>query len=245
MTDTLPLIGITVGAGKLDESNGAGLRVRSTYPHAVEIAGGAPVLIPLKIDRRALRSVYDRLDGVILSGGGDIGPGRYKAKTSPYSVEIDPDRDEIETQIITWAVEDDKPVLGICRGHQALNVALGGTLIQDIWFEVPGSLRHESPSDEWFTRMAHEVRVEPGSRLYQALGLTGQRLAVNSLHHQAVGQIAPDLCIVAQADDGVVEGLEHPDRRFVVSVQWHPEALAERDATQRRLFEAFIQAASR
>jgi putative glutamine amidotransferase len=245
MSETLPLIGITVGAGKHNESNGAGLSIRSTYPRAVEIAGGAPVMIPLRIDRRALRSIYDRLDGLIISGGGDIAPARYGEKLSPYSVGIDPDRDEIEMQIITWAVEDDRPLLGICRGHQALNVALGGTLIQDIWKEVPGSLRHESPSDEWFTRTPHEVRVAPGSRLYRALGMTTDRIAVNSMHHQAVGQIAPDLCTVAQADDGVVEGLEHPDRRFVVSVQWHPEALAEREAPQRSLFEALVQAASR
>jgi len=244
VTGRLPLVGISVGSGKLSEANGAALRVRSTYPHAVEIAGGAPVMIPLKIDRRVLRSIYERLDGVLISGGGDVEPARYGAEPSAFTVEVDPDRDEIETLLIRWAVEDDKPLLGICRGHQVLNTALGGTLIQDVQEQVPGSLRHDYDTDDWFLRFAHDVQVARGSKLYLALGLSDERLPVNSLHHQSVGEVAPALCVVARAQDGVIEGLEHPERRFTLSVQWHPEALAEREIPQRQLFEAFVRAAS-
>ena len=243
MTDRLPLIGISVASGQISTANGSALRVRSTYPHSVELAGGAPVMIPLKIDRPALRAIYDRLDGVMISGGGDVDPARYGAETSVFTVDVDPDRDEIEAQLIAWAVEDDKPLLGICRGHQMLNVALGGTLIQDVREEMPGSLRHDGPTDDWFLRLVHDVEVAPGSKLHQALGINGDRLKVNSMHHQSVGQAAPSLCVVARAGDGIIEGLEHPDRRFLVGVQWHPEALSDRELAQRRLFEAFVRAA--
>jgi putative glutamine amidotransferase len=244
VTDRLPLIGISVGSGMLSESNGAALRIRSTYPRAVELAGGAPIMIPLKIDPLTLRAIYDRLDGVIISGGGDVDPGRYGATRSSLTVNVDPDRDEIEATLVGWAVEDDKPLLGICRGHQVLNVALGGTLFQDVQEEVPGSLRHDGPSDEWFVRLSHEAQVAPGSKLHQALGLNGEHLRVNSMHHQSVREAAASLCIVAQAEDGIVEGLEHPQRRFVIGVQWHPEALAEREPVQGHLFEAFVRAAN-
>jgi putative glutamine amidotransferase len=245
VSEHLPLIGITVGSGRLSETNGAGLRVRSTYPTSVELAGGAPIMIPLRIDDRALRAIYERLDGVIVSGGGDIEPASYGAVASPLSVEIDPDRDHIEFQLARWAIEDDKPLLGICRGNQLLNVALGGTLIQDIGTEVPTTIRHDGPDDAWFIRHAHDVQVARGSRLYDALGLSDELLPVNSMHHQAVKDIAAPLCVVARAPDGVVEGLEHPGRRFAVAVQWHPEALSGRETAQRRLFEAFVSAAGR
>jgi len=244
-TRPLPLIGITVGSGLLSKTNGAALRVRSTYPASVELAGGAPILIPLRVDDQALRAIYERLDGVLVSGGGDIEPAAYSAAASPLTVEVDPDRDHIETQLVRWAVEDDKPLLGICRGSQLINVALGGSLIQDIASEVDTSIRHDGPDDGWFIRHAHDVQVARGSRLFDALGLTEERLPVNSMHHQAVKDIAAPLCVVARAPDGVIEGLEHPDRRFIMAVQWHPEALAGRELPQRRLFEAFVRAASR
>jgi putative glutamine amidotransferase len=216
--------------------------VRPTYPHAVAIAGGAPALIPLSIDTDILRAHYERLDGLVLSGGGDIAPERYGAAPSPYSTGIDFNRDEIEILLARWAVEDDKPLLAICRGHQVLNVALGGTLIQDIREEVSNALRHDPPTDDWFTILAHEVAIVAGSTLHAALG-GERRLAVNSLHHQSVRQVATDLRIVACADDGIVEGIEHPDRRFVVGVQWHPEALVDQHPPMKRLFEELVHSA--
>jgi putative glutamine amidotransferase len=237
-----PLIGITVGTGNSHEANGTALRVRSTYPRAVAAARGVPLLIPLDIDENALRAIYERLDGIVLTGGGDIEPSRYGAEASPHTVGVDVGRDQIEIQLAQWAVEDDKPLLGICRGHQVLNVALGGTLIQDIQVEVSNSFQHDSPTDEWFTRLPHEAKVARGSKLHTALGLDGDRLAVNTMHHQAVASPASSLCVVASADDGVIEGIEHPERRFIVGVQWHPEALFSHHEPHRRLFEALIAA---
>lgn len=239
-----PLIGITVGSGSSNDANGAALRVRSTYPRAVAAARGVPLLIPLDIDPGTLRAIYDRLDGVVITGGGDIDPARYGADASPYTAGVDPRRDELEIQLAQWAVDEDKPLLGICRGHQVLNVALGGTLIQDIRAEVPGSFRHDSPSDEWFIRLPHEVQVARGSLLHSALSLTGERLAVNTMHHQALGAVAPSLCVVARADDGIIEGIELPERRFIVGVQWHPEALFAEHKPHLHVFEALVTAAS-
>lgn len=242
-TGTPPLIGITVGEQKLTAFNGAALRVRSTYSRAVESAGGLPMLIPLQIDDNTLRRIYERLEGILVTGGGDIDPTCYGAAQSIYTTEVDIHRDEVEIQLIRWAVEDNKPLLGICRGHQVMNVALGGTLIQDIRDEIPNSLRHDSPSDEWFTKLPHEISIDPDSKLYKTLGVTTKRLAVNSMHHQSVNQIAPELCLVARADDGVIEGIEHPERQFAIGVQWHPEALFDSYAPHKHLFEAFVKAA--
>jgi putative glutamine amidotransferase len=239
-----PLIGITVGATQPHGANGLSLRIRSTSPRAVAAARGIPTLIPIDIDTDTLRAIYDQLDGVILSGGGDIEPARYGARASICTEDVDPMRDELEVRLTEWALADDKPLLGICRGIQVINVAMGGTLIQDISDEVPGSLRHDREGYDWFGRLTHDVRLDPGSRLHKALDILGESLKVNSLHHQAVGKLAPGLCMVGQASDGIIEGVEHPDRRFAVGVQWHPEALCSEHEPHQHLFEAFIAAAS-
>ncbi len=202
-------------------------------------------MIPFPLEMPTLRRIYERLDGIVLSGGGDVDPARYSAESvSPYTEGIDSGRDEAEIQLVRWAVEDDRPLLAICRGIQVLNVALGGTLIQDIREEVIHSLRHEAPTDKWFVIPTHMVTVAPDSRLGMALGLADHRLAVNSLHHQAVGTIAPGLQVVAHADDGIIEGLELPEKRFVIGVQWHPEALVDEHPPMHRLFEALVRAAA-
>jgi putative glutamine amidotransferase len=238
-----PLIGISVGARQVDQG-APFLLVRTTYTHAVEAAGGAPVTIPLQLTGDALRRVYDRLDGLVFSGGGDMDPACYGvSEVSPYTVNVDPNRDEIEMQLIRWALEDNKPLLAICRGHQVLNVTLGGTLHQDIREEVPGALRHESPSAAWFNHLKHDVEVEPGSRLQTALGVDGPSVTVNSLHHQGIDRVASDLTVSARAADGIVEGLEIPENRFTVGVQWHPEALVDEHSAMRRLFQSLVEAA--
>jgi putative glutamine amidotransferase len=220
------------------------LLARTTYTHAVEVAGGAPVMIPLQLQGEALRRVYERLDGLVISGGGDVAPSRYGAtEVSPYTVNVDDNRDEIEMDLVRWALADDKPLLAICRGHQVLNVTLGGTLYQDIREEVQGALRHEAPSAAWFSRLKHEVEVETGSRLQAALGLDGSSLTVNSLHHQGIARVADDLTVSAWAADGIVEGLEIPKNRFTVGVQWHPEALVDDHPAMRHLFQSLVESA--
>jgi putative glutamine amidotransferase len=243
--ETSPLIGITVGQQPLTETDGTRLRVRSTYPRAIAGVGGIPILIPLQVDVETLRRIYDRLEGVLVTGGGDVNPTFYGMSQSAHTIEVDSHRDEVEIQLVRWAVEDDKPLLGICRGHQVMNVALGGTLIQDINNEIPGSIRHDFPTDDWFTKLPHEVNVDPSSKLYQSLGLKTDRFQVNSMHHQSVKQLASPLCLTAQADDGVIEAVEIPDHHFAIGVQWHPEALFETHQPHRQLFQAFINSTRR
>lgn len=237
-----PLIGVsikTIRPGMMDDQL---LAVRPSYPYAVARGGGLPALIPLHLNDRTLRAFYERMDGIVLSGGGDVNPTTYQAEHSPYTMGIIEERDRTELLLARWAVEDDKPLLAICRGLQILNVALGGTLIQDILAEIPAALRHESPGDN-YARMMHSVDVIPTSKLYAAMGNQGH-VEVNSLHHQALKQVAAPLEVVACAPDGIIEGAEHPDRRFVVGVQWHPETMVDQHPPMLRLFESLIHAAS-
>lgn len=234
-----PLIGITTARDVSEKTGWVYIRAYEPIIQAVIEAGGLPVLIPVSAPDETVRKIYERLDGVLLPGGGDVRPGVYGADTHPAVRETDEDRDRVELALARWAMADDLPVFGICRGHQVLNVALGGTLIQDIPSQVDSTLNHNLRNPR--TARAHEVEVDPGSRLASILGKT--RVAVNSLHHQSVEQAAPDACVVAYAPDGVVEALELPDRRFALSVQWHPEDLYPEDPAMKRLFQSFIEAA--
>jgi putative glutamine amidotransferase len=238
-----PLIGISIRNLTNPINSTDYHAVRRDYSHSVDLAGGIPVLIPLHIENIALRGLFDRLDGLILSGGGDVDPVHYGAECSPYTGSIDAERDRVELQLARWAVEADKATLAICRGTQVLNVAFGGTLIQDIREEVPDALRHDPPDDSWYPRLTHDVDVVGGSKLQSALGRA--HLAVNSLHHQALARIADGLVVTACAPDGIVEAVEHPHRQFILGVQWHPEALVDHHPPMLNLFKSLIQVASR
>ncbi|NWG15517.1 MAG: gamma-glutamyl-gamma-aminobutyrate hydrolase family protein [Chloroflexi bacterium] len=205
---------------------------------AIAEAGGLPVLIPVSVDAETRQQIYQRLDGLLLSGGEDINPTVYGAAQHPATGKVDAERDRAELQLVRWAVEDDLPTLAICRGHQMLNVALGGTLIQDVPSQVQTTINHHClPRNA----LAHTVEVDPASRLAAILGTT--HLPVNSVHHQSVEQPAPALRVTAYAPDGVLEGTELPDKTFILSVQWHPEDLFREHEVMRRLFGAFIEAA--
>jgi putative glutamine amidotransferase len=156
-------------------------------------------------------------------------------------VTIDDLRDELELTVARWAVRDDLPVFGICRGHQVLNVALGGTLVQDIPEQLGSPLTHDIPDGTPRSTRIHDVTIDQNSRLASILGET--QIHVNSLHHQSVEKVAPNVVVTAHSPDGVVEAIEAPDRHFVLSVQWHPEDLYQDDEAMLRLFTAFVQAA--
>lgn len=208
---------------------------------AVEQAGGLPVAIPAGLREDTLRDIYQRLDGVLLPGGADVDPALYGETPHAKTYGIDAPRDAVELTLARWTVADDRPLLGICRGHQVINVALGGSLVQDIPSQVTTTLTHDQADELPRTNRLHEVAIDPTSRLAAILGTT--RVQVNSLHHQAVAQPAPVAVITAHAPDGVIEALEIPDKRFAVSVQWHPEDLAGDDAQMAALFAAFVAAA--
>jgi putative glutamine amidotransferase len=232
------VIGITAANGKR-RGHPAVVLLR-TYVDAILAAGGVPVLIPTGLDADALRLLYERLDGILLSGGGDVSPHRYGGVRPEQAAEIDLARDELEIGLVLAAAEDGKPFLGICRGAQVLNVALGGSLYTAIPADLPQAAKHDYSSETERSLLAHEVEIDPAARLARIVG--GARLMVNSLHHQAVRDLAPGLQVAARSPDGVVEGLELVAHRFGIAVQWHPECLPDQPASQ-RLFRGFVEAA--
>jgi putative glutamine amidotransferase len=216
------------------------------YIHVLAACGASPWLIPLLPgDEETLRSVYDRLDGVFMAGGVDIDPAAYgEAEHRGLCNTPDSERDWSEMTLLRWALAEGKPVLGICRGMQAINVAAGGTLYQDIKLQHAEAIKHDyfSVSGNYpRDLLVHQVHVGAGSRLASILGK--ETVAVNSMHHQGVRRLAPGLVPTAHAPDGLIEGVEGDDGRFLVGVQWHPEELTEKDAVHRRLFTAFLEAA--
>lgn len=228
-----------------DERGREGFRLNHSYMNAVLIAGGTPVLVPavllsLPQGEEALRTLFETLHGLLLPGGADLDPSLYGQM--PHNQTGLPDKaiDALEIKLAQWALSERKPVLGICRGQQCLNVAAGGTLFQDIPSEIPGALTHRV---EPRNSLAHEMIVEPDSRLADLLGTT--RLSVNSLHHQSVRGIAPGFLVVARAPDGVIEGIERLDHPFAVAVQFHPEELVPGHAASARLLRAFVQQCAR
>jgi putative glutamine amidotransferase len=236
-----PYIGITCGTFYDRDWCPPSLGHRKTYVDAIVAAGGAPLLIPPLEDLEALRAIYERIDGLLLSGGGDIQPHYYGEQPHPKLGTVDPSRDMAEIPLARWAAEDGKPVLGICRGAQVINVALGGTLYQDITEQLESDLQHDlSYARQDWTFMAHDLRLDPESHLADMFGTTS--FATNSLHHQSLKTIAPGLHPVAWAPDGVVEAIEGDNGHFMIGVQCHPEALqATADPRWRALFERFVE----
>ncbi len=241
-----PLIGIPCH----DSADAAGRRqyvLGRKYVDCIRQAGGAAVIIPPAMDAELARPVFRSLDGLLLAGGGDVEPWRYQRPQVAAITYVHVERDETELPLTRWAVADDLPVLAICRGIQVLNVALGGTLIQDIPSQVPGALIHQPGPKAPRPRPQHPVQVDPTSQLAQILGQGHpiESVQVNSFHHQAAEEIGAGLRVVATAPDGIVEGLELPGQTFVVGVQWHPEEMAEGDPVQMALFTAFVAACAR
>ncbi|MDQ7820677.1 MAG: gamma-glutamyl-gamma-aminobutyrate hydrolase family protein [Armatimonadota bacterium] len=230
-----PRIGITTRT-----SGSASPRARR-YAEAVAAAGGEVVWLDPPALRRAgtPAAALARVDGLLFSGGDDIDPQYYGEEVDPLAgVEVDPERDAVELPLARAAWEAGVPVLGICRGIQTLNVALGGTLHQDLARAGLDVRLHRGDAD-----VAHPVEVAAPSRLAALVG-AGSRM-VNSAHHQALKAVAGALVVTARAPDGVVEAVEAPDRPFVVAVQWHPERMLDADPRMAALFEALVDAAGR
>lgn len=215
--------------------------INQSYVRALSAAGCAPVLIPLLSDDERLRAIYERLDGIIFPGGADVAPGEYGEEPIDNLNVVESERDRTELTLARWAFDDDLPTLGICRGQQLLNVALGGTLYQDLRHQGVTKLEHSEDHGQGRTAMIHKVRLDPDSRLAQLIDETS--VDVNSLHHQAVKRAAAPLKVTGTSDDGVIEALESADRRFLVSVQWHPEEIDDLPWVQ-RLFTGFARAAA-
>lgn len=242
-----PLIGITCSMGlgiysmNMENLPQEQHRMNDTYVKAILQAGGIPVVIPAYEDLSLVKEVVDRLDGVLLSGGGDLDPALYSRRPNAHLGSVSPRRDAAEIAIARYVIwETDKPLLGICRGVQVMNVAMGGSLYIDLPNE--GKLAH---SLGMYPRhqVTHEIEVTEGTQLAKAMG-AGKNW-VNSFHHEAVKDLAEGFAVSARSlPDDVVEAIELPGDRFVLGVQWHPEELTARQEAK-QLFQNFVAAASR
>ncbi len=225
-----PVVAVTAGRDGTRASGEERVGVPAAYVRALARAGLVPVLVPPLVAPAAACALLERVHGLVLTGGEDVVPARYGAAAHPRLGETDPERDAVERALIAGAVRRRLPVLAICRGLQILNVALGGTLYQDLPSERPGPLGHDDGAER------HAITIEPGSRLARVLA--GTRAVVNTRHHQAVRDLAPALRATAWAEDGVVEAAEARDPgAWVLAVQWHPEEEPD-DA----LFRGFAEA---
>jgi len=233
---TQPIIGITTYNGRTKEDLPAIILLR-VYVQAIIQAGGVPVLIPADLDEGDWMDLFERMNGILLSGGGDIALERYNGLPHPRVDSVDEKRDELEFGLLRSCINQGKPFFGICRGAQVVNVGMGGTLYSHIEDQHPDSLKHDYFPDYQRNRLSHMVRVEDGSHLAEIVG--EPVLHVNSLHHQGIKDLAPTLKPVAFAPDGLIEAVELSDHPFGLAVQWHPEWLTDQQPT-RNLFKAFV-----
>jgi putative glutamine amidotransferase len=241
---SFPMIGITTRTASVSPSSLFSVMVQKSYTDAIIAAGGLPVLIPSDIYENAWNVLVNRLDGILFTGGGDIAIEYFAGEPHSAVYGIDSMRDAIEIGIAKKAAEFGMPFLGICRGLQIVNVALGGSLFTHIPDQLQNAVEHDYPGEDGIparTALAHSVIMESNSSLSKIMGET--RLLVNSLHHQGIKDVAPGLIAAGHAPDGLVEAVELPQHPFGFAVQWHPEWLTDQAPT-RNLFEAFVVAAS-
>ncbi|NPA92794.1 MAG: gamma-glutamyl-gamma-aminobutyrate hydrolase family protein [Chloroflexi bacterium] len=212
------------------------------YIAAVRAAGGMPFIIPFDTPPTHIPALLETCDGLLFSGGGDIDPACYRGQEHPKVYDVNHARDALEISLAQEAVSQGIPFLGICRGIQVINVALGGSLYEDLPSQYPNALAHRRDPKTERTLLAHTVRIAPQTRLHHVL--EADELQVNSLHHQGVREVAPSLTAVAWSPDGLVEAVEAPNHPFGVAVQWHPEWLYDEHPAQLSLFQALVQAAA-
>ena len=236
----IPIIGVTTRTAPVPPSLLPSVMVQKSYTDAILNAGGLPVLIPSDIKEAGWQALIERLDGILFTGGGDIAVEYFNGDQHQAVYGIDPARDAIEVGLTRSVVETARPFLGICRGLQVINVALGGTLYTHIHDQHPNALRHDWYPDFPREYLAHPVRVQENSSLAKILGKS--TVETNSLHHQGIDTSAPRLTPVAWAPDGIVEAVELTGHRFGLGVQWHPENL-QAYPEMRALFLALITAA--
>jgi putative glutamine amidotransferase len=228
-----PLVGITtyVTPAQFGVWHAESALVPVDYLHAVEHAGGRPLLVPPS--EQGVEETLDSLDGLIFSGGSDLDPELYGQEAHPQTRDVVPERDRAELALLTAALARDMPVLAICRGSQVFNVAAGGDLVQ----HLPDDVGHEGHKHTPGEFAEHDVALEDGTRL---AALLGEHAPVKSHHHQGFGRLGSGLRVAAHAEDGAVEAVEDPSRRFALGVLWHPEA-----GDDLKLFEALVEEAAR
>ena len=208
------------------------------YMDLIIKSGGVPVMLSFSDDEQSVKEIADRFDGFVFTGGDDIDPAKYGEEKIKECGQPCVHRDSLEFALFREVIKTDKPILGICRGMQFLNAALGGTLYQDLPTQKPGGVCHKQPAP--FDALTHSVTVEKGTLLYDIVGT--EKLMVNTLHHQAVDKIAPCLVPCAKADDGLVEAVYDPEKAFLLGVQWHPEMIFGQEENSIKIGKAFVEA---
>jgi putative glutamine amidotransferase len=235
------IVGITCGTRAATETESARQNLNRSYVWAVEQAGGVPIILPVTTEPEVIARYLGVLDGLLLSGGVDIDPSCYGQEPHPQLGEVDTDRDATELPLLRQALAEDVPIFAICRGIQSLNVAMGGTLYQDLPAQFPSDIQHyQSKIGKPRHEFMHEISLAPDTRLRSVI--EAECMPVNSFHHQALLDVAEGLIVTAHAPDGVIEAVESPTHRYLVGVQFHPEDTAPCDENSRRLFSAFVRA---
>jgi putative glutamine amidotransferase len=234
-----PLIGVTPDVAATGDNAEPLIVLQERYARAIQQAGAIPLVLPIASAPATLRRVVESLDGVVVSGGDfDIHPKYYGERATERLGNIREERTEFELGLISLALKRDMPLLGVCGGAQAINVALGGSLYQDIRSQVAGAAEHEQGHLK--DRGGHAVNIVPGTKLRRIVGR--ESLEVNTTHHQSVKKLGKGLIVNAAAADRVIEGIESQGHTFVLGVQWHPEFLVHRDRAQKKIFAAFVSA---
>lgn len=230
-----PLIGITCNFDR----GGVRYTLAQNYVNCVLASGGLPFLLPYLPEGECSNLLLELLDGLVLSGGGDVDPCYFNQEPFPGCGEITPERDAFEIKLVQMALARDLPILGICRGMQVLNIAAGGDIYQDINSQLTAVFKHFQQAPAAYP--THSIEILPGTRLAAIAGAGRKR--VNSFHHQAVNRVAPGFVVAAVAGDGVIEALEAPQKTFVLGVQWHVESMYPHDRGAVALWQSFIAAA--
>jgi putative glutamine amidotransferase len=246
MSSHSAVIGITADLLGLDSAESTkrepALFLPRRYCRAVQEAGGVPLILPYTSSPAALRRLLERVDGLLISGGNfDIHPSYYGERPLDGLGDIKHERTDFELKLLGLALKRDLPILGICGGAQALNVALGGSLYQDIAIQVPSAGEHQQSARK--QTGGHPVKIHPETQLERIV--QRRTLEANTTHHQAVKALGRGLVVNATADDGLIEGIESPAHTFALGVQWHPEVLAPKRLTHRRIFSSFVSASKR
>jgi len=212
------------------------------YVATLVAAGATPMPVPCLDDDKRVLALLARADGLLVTGGPDFDPRAYGEQPYHKLGSLSPQRDHLDRVAIRYALDQPElPVLAICRGIQSLNVTAGGSLIQDVGSQVEGALKHSQSAPGWYG--THDIQITEGSRLREIFGAS--RVSVNSFHHQAVREAAPDFEVAARAEDGVIEAIERQDAAFCIGLQFHPENMAPREPRIAALFEAFVSACAR
>ena len=230
-----PIIAIS---GAVD--NELTITLQNTYTNAIECAGGLPLIIPYTENEESLKSYIDLCDGILFTGGGDIEPKLFGEGKKDFCTNVQKSRDKLELALFKKFFEQKKPIMGICRGAQLINVGLGGTLYQDKPTEIPSEIRHTQIEPKNIP--SHTVKILSDTPLMELIGK--EKMTANSFHHQAIKALGDGLSVMALADDGIIEAIYYTGKNYISAYQWHPERLIDKDCDNLKLFESFINVCS-